>query len=95
MTKSSSNTNTNPRYEVADVFRKYGEEYRSNKGVTKKQCAVMYAIEHCRTSAFGYHVDQCDECGYRDSAHNSCRDRHCPKCQGISPALSPGKGDAL
>jgi len=69
---------------VADVFREYGEEYRSNKGLTKKQRAVMYAIEHCRTSAFGYHVDQCDECGYRDAAHNSCRDRHCPKCQGIS-----------
>ncbi|MDD2389004.1 MAG: IS91 family transposase [Desulfobacterales bacterium] len=70
--------------EVADIFRCYGEEYRSQNGMTKKQHEVMYAIEHCRTSHYGYHVDKCDACGHIEDDFNSCRDRHCPKCQGIN-----------
>lgn len=70
--------------EVADIFRLYGHGYREKNRLSKKQHWVMYNIEHCRTSAFGYHVDVCEECGYRDPFPNSCRDRHCPKCQGIS-----------
>lgn len=73
-----------PKYEVADIFRLYGEDYRSQHGMTKKQHAVMNAIMNCRTSKFGYHVDMCDECGYTEEEFNSCRDRHCPKCQGIN-----------
>lgn len=82
--KVISNTTENGKYEVADIFRCYGEEYRSQHGLTKKQHEVMYAIEHCRTSRYGYHVEQCDVCGHSDDDYNSCRDRHCPKCQGIN-----------
>ena len=73
-----------PKSEVADIFRLYGKEYRSQNGMTKKQHAVMSTIERCRTSDYGYHVDQCDRCGHTENEFNSCRDRHCPKCQGIS-----------
>ena len=73
-----------PRYEVADIFRLYGQEYQATHSLAQKQRSVMYSIAHCRTSTFGYHVDVCDECGHTDTAHNSCRDRHCPKCQGIA-----------
>lgn len=70
--------------EVADIFRLHGEAYRHNNGMTKKQLKVMNAISKCRTSAYGYHVDQCDVCGFERYDFNSCRDRHCPKCQAIS-----------
>ena len=73
-----------PKYEVADIFRLYGEEYRSQNGMTKKQHAVMNAIMNCRTSKCGYHIDECDKCGHTEEEFNSCRDRHCPKCQGIN-----------
>jgi hypothetical protein len=82
--ETSSNTDDHPRCEVADIFRRYGEEYRSQNGMTKKQHAVMSAIAGCRTSDYGFHVDQCDTCGNTETRFNSCRDRHCPKCQGIS-----------
>lgn len=71
-------------FEVSDIFRMYGEEYRNNNGLTKKQYSVMSAIENCRTSHYGSHLDMCDECGYLSREYNSCRDRHCPKCQGTS-----------
>ena len=71
-------------HEVADIFQLYGQAYREKNRMSHKQHRVMYNIEHCRTSAFGYHVDVCEECGHRDPFPNSCRDRHCPKCQGIS-----------
>jgi len=79
-----SSTGKNPKYEVADIFRRYGEEYRSQNGMSKKQRQVMNAIMICRTSECGCHIDMCDKCGYTDEAYNSCRDRHCPKCQGIN-----------
>ena len=75
---------TTTQYEVADVFRCYGDEYRSQHGMNQKQYEVMYAIERCRTSHYGYHVDQCDACGHIEDDFNSCRDRHCPKCQGVN-----------
>jgi len=80
----SNDPQPRPRYKVADIFRLYGQEYRATHSLTQKQRSVMYYIAHCRTSTFGYHVDVCDECGHKDAAHNSCRDRHCPTCQGIS-----------
>jgi hypothetical protein len=69
---------------VADIFRRYGAQYRSEHKLTPKQQAAMFDIEHCRTSHFGYHVDACDACGWSDHSHNSCRNRNCPKCQGIA-----------
>ena len=67
--------------EVADVFRRYGIEYRNNKALSTQQYKVMKRIELCRTAALGGHVEACDHCGHTQNAYNSCRDRHCPKCQ--------------
>src|SRR5262245_61575404 len=67
--------------EAADVFRQYGEKYRLTHRVTSQQRRVMRAIEDCRTAALGGHVDECDNCGIIKVSYNSCRDRHCPKCQ--------------
>jgi predicted Zn-ribbon and HTH transcriptional regulator len=73
-----------PKYEIADIFNLYGEEYRKNHKLTTDQLNVMYAIEHCRTEEYGFHADVCDNCGHIEKAYNSCRNRHCPKCQGIA-----------
>jgi len=67
--------------EVADIFRKYGNQYRQKNAVTAQQYKVMKRIEICRTAALGGHVEACDHCGHTQNAYNSCRDRHCPKCQ--------------
>jgi hypothetical protein len=77
-----------PKLEVADVFRRYGESYRQQYGASMSagQRRVMNAIEVCRTAALGGHLERCDECGYERNAFNSCRDRHCPKCQGLARA---------
>ena len=79
----SPSSETRPQFEVADVFRLYGESFRASHDLTSKQLAVMRAIESCRSLALGYHVDQCDNCEHTEISYNSCRDRHCPKCQGI------------
>lgn len=70
-----------PKYEVADVFREYGEAYRALYPVTPKQARVMAAIVRCRTVVMGGHIYECLNCGAMDFAYHSCRDRHCPKCQ--------------
>ena len=72
-----------PPWEVADVFRSYGEAYRGKHGasMSQDQRRVMRAIEICRTAALGGHVDACRECHERVISYNSCRNRHCPKCQ--------------
>jgi len=70
--------------EVADIFRNYGDRYRASHKLSGKQQAVKFDIEHCRHSYFGYHVDICDHCGHSEHFANSCRNRHCPKCQGIA-----------
>ena len=80
----SEGASTRPDHEVADIFRLYGPDYRTDNKLSPKQHQVMFDIEHCRTSYFGYHVDICDACDYFDQSHNSCRNRHCPKCQGIA-----------
>ncbi|MDH5561833.1 MAG: IS91 family transposase [Deltaproteobacteria bacterium] len=84
MMKGQSTQNNQVKYEVADIFHRYGAEYRRNNGLTRKQHYVMNAVERCRTSWYGYHQDKCDQCGYVEIDYNSCRDRHCPKCQGVS-----------
>jgi hypothetical protein len=76
--------NNHTAVEVADVLKRHGEEYRRNNGMSNKQHKVMTALANCRTAWFGYHEDACDECGHIERDFNSCRDRHCPKCQGIS-----------
>ena len=72
------------RLEVADIFRKHGPAYRqANAGhVSLSQFKVMSAIEACRTEALGGHVAACTKCGHQHIAYNSCKNRHCPKCQG-------------
>jgi Putative transposase/Transposase zinc-binding domain len=77
-----------PRLEVADIFRRHGPVWRkANAGhVSLGQLKVMSAIESCRTAALGGHVARCenDKCGHTQVAYNSCRNRHCPKCQGAA-----------
>jgi hypothetical protein len=75
-----------PSIEVADIFRKAGPAYRSvHVGhLSLHQLKVMSAIERCRTAALGGHVEACSDCGHWRVAFNSCRNRHCPKCQGAA-----------
>ncbi|EEE35648.1 transposase [Rhodobacteraceae bacterium KLH11] len=72
------------RLEVADIFRRYGPAYRhANAGqVSLSQLKVMSSIEACRTEALGGHVAACTKCSHQHIAYNSCKNRHCPKCQG-------------
>jgi Putative transposase/Transposase zinc-binding domain len=73
---------------MADVFRRYGEAYRQNHGasMSAEQRRVMAAIEVCPTALLGGHLERCDQCGYERNCFNSCRDRHCPKCQSLARA---------
>jgi len=77
-----------PALEVADVFRRHGEAFRQAHadylGRTGRR--VMAAIESCRTAALGGHAEACSDCGLIRCAYRSCRDRHCPKCQGLARA---------
>jgi Putative transposase/Transposase zinc-binding domain len=75
-----------PRLEVADIFRCHGETYRlrHDAHLGRVERRVMAAIEACRTEALGGHVEQCADCGLVRCAYNSCRNRHCPKCQGLA-----------
>src|SRR5207302_2688990 len=77
-----------PALEVADIFRRHGEAFRQARaghlgGIERR---VMGAITACRTAVLGGHVEQCDDCGATRIAYNSCRNRHCPKCQGLTQA---------
>src|SRR6266496_1075019 len=76
------------KLEVADIFRRYGAAYREQHGASMSttQRRVMTAIELCRTAALGGHLERCDECGHERNCFNSCRDRHCPKCQSLARA---------
>jgi hypothetical protein len=70
--------------EVADVFKKYGEVYREKYSLSPSMSKVMSAIEACRTASLGGHVDKCESCGHVRILYNSCRNRHCPKCQSLA-----------
>ena len=74
--------------EVADVLRRYGTAYRQTHAgsLSLAQRRVMSAVELCRTAALGGHVEQCDACGHQRIAYNSCRNRHCPRCQSLARA---------
>jgi hypothetical protein len=77
-----------PALEVADIFRRHGDEFRQTHRLHlgRVERRVMAAIEACRTSALGGHVEQCADCGLVRCAYNSCRNRHCPKCQALARA---------
>jgi predicted Zn-ribbon and HTH transcriptional regulator len=70
--------------ELADIFRAYGESYRRNHRLPVSHLKVIEAVERCRTAALGGHLQQCDSCGFERPAYNSCRNRHCPKCQSLA-----------
>ncbi|SNT32760.1 Putative transposase, partial [Anaerovirgula multivorans] len=70
--------------EVADILNQYGEEYRQNHKLSSTELKVMNAIQACRTSKLGGHVDICEDCGHLRISYNSCRNRHCPKCQSLA-----------
>jgi hypothetical protein len=73
-----------PSLEVADIFRAVGDSYRAAQAghLSLAQLKVMSAIRNCRTAALGGHLEGCEDCGHLRIAYNSCRNRHCPKCQG-------------
>ena len=75
-----------PAFELADVVRRHGEAYvRQNAlHLGRVERRVLAAIAACRTAALGGHVERCDDCGLTRIAYNSCRNRHCPKCQGVA-----------
>jgi hypothetical protein len=70
--------------ELADIFRLYADDYRKSHPVSYQQLKVIHHIEICRTAELGGHVEQCDQCAFEQIAYNSCRDRHCPKCQTLT-----------
>ena len=69
------------RIEIADIFKKYGGAFREKYRLSFHNIKVMNLISVCRTSSLGGHLEKCDQCGYQRNAYNSCRNRHCPKCQ--------------
>jgi hypothetical protein len=75
-----------PRLEVADVVRAYGGELRRRYRLAAVTLKVMWHLVTCRTALLGGHLDVCDACGYERVSYNSCRDRHCPKCQATERA---------
>lgn len=83
--------------ELQDIFIEYGDAYRENHKLPLNILKAMGAIETCRTSKLGGHVDECDECGHIKISYNSCRNRHCPKCQTLSKEkwLNDRKEDLL
>jgi len=67
--------------ELAEVFRRYGKDFRRKNYLSSGQSKTMRNIETCRTAELGGHIEVCNHCGFQKNAYNSCRDRHCPKCQ--------------
>jgi len=74
------------RPELADVFRRYGERFEQTHWVSPGEHKVIRAVTICRTQELGGHLDRCDACGFERPAYNSCRNRHCPKCQCLAKA---------
>lgn len=87
LTKPAVNSSpARPALEVADIFRAHGAEYLQTHRVSEGQRKVIRAILQCRTAALGGHVEECNNCGVQRIAYNSCRNRHCPKCQRLEQA---------
>jgi Putative transposase/Transposase zinc-binding domain len=83
--------------ELAAIFRQHGSAYRAARGLPRQQLRTMQAIEMCRTAALGGHVDRCSRCDHTHIWYNSCRNRHCPKCQNLARAkwLGDRRGELL
>src|SRR2546428_10231098 len=79
---------TPPQLEIADVIRSHEADFLDAFGsvTSREQRRVLRDLERCRTAALGGHVEACDQCGHRQIAYNSCRNRHCPKCQAAARA---------
>ena len=77
-----------PKIELADIIRRHGDAYRAQHetSLSSTQRRVMQAIAACRTAALGGHLEACDDCGHQRISYNSCRNRHCPKCQSLARA---------
>jgi hypothetical protein len=76
-----------PAADVAEILRRFGDRFRQQfGGLSRDQARVVAALTSCRTAALGGHVEACDACGHRQIAYNSCRNRHCPKCQAAATA---------
>ena len=75
-----------PPLEVADILRRYAADYKRGHSVPLVHLKVMHALTVCRTKELGGHIERCDSCGFEIQAYNSCRNRHCPKCQSLSKA---------
>lgn len=73
-----------PRFDIADIVRRHRAQLEAETRLTPAQRRVLSAIELCRTAALGGHLDVCRSCGYEHPAYNSCRNRHCPKCQALA-----------
>jgi hypothetical protein len=71
---------------VGGIIRQYGQQFRQHCNMSPVQQKVFFAIKNCRTSLMGGHADQCDQCGHTRYFYNSCRNRHCPQCQGLKRA---------
>ena len=85
-TNTEENRNKRPRFEVADIFRRYLPAYLKNHKLSRQQFKIVRAILSCRTVALGGHKKECDneDCKHEEISYNSCGDRHCPKCQGVA-----------
>jgi len=81
------NAKKRPAFEVADIIKKYGDQYRSTGKVPAHHLRTLSAIERCRTAALGGHVNVCTDCGSSKICYNSCKNRHCPKCGGLAREL--------
>ena len=75
-----------PRLDMARIFRARGDAFRRSHVLKAHQVKAMRAVERCRTEALGGHLDECASCGHFAISYNSCRDRHCPKCQSLAQA---------
>jgi hypothetical protein len=70
-----------PRYELAEIIDRFGDEFEHKHAPNSYERRTLSALQRCRTSSLGGHVDKCDDCGHIRISYNSCRNRHCPKCQ--------------
>ena len=89
-----SSPSMRPKIEIADIFRQYGRNYLQNHSASPEQVGVLNQIITCRTAAQGGHVAFCDNCGHSQNAYNSCRNRHCPKCQTMAKEVWVNKRKA-
>ena len=81
MKSGNGNKSHRPKYDIADIFRQHGAQFFNTHSASHDQVKVLNHIVACRTAALGGHLDFCTECDFQRNAYNSCRDRHCPKCQ--------------